>query len=221
MKPIRMASTTAPTMRQPLALVFCAILLATTGADTQAQERTTDFILGAGATMGLATDEDATESRIGRNASGGFSLRVIDMIGLRVEAGYIEKGAGAEVSEGGAAGQVSIEVDYLLLRGLLEIGGDFHVLAGASVGRDRRCSVAIDVSVEGIDMSSEQSCDDMRIETNTDVGITAGAGYNVGPLGVALLFTEGLTEIFAGDNAPTGRNRTISLVGSVRIPLAR
>ena len=115
---------------------------------------------------------------------------------------------------------MNIEIDYLVLRGLLEIGGDFHILAGASVGRDRRCNVAIDVSVEGIDMSTEQSCDDMRVDTNTDVGITAGAGYNVGPIGVTVLFTEGLTEIFAGDNAPTGRNRTISLVGSFRIPLA-
>ncbi len=207
-------------MRQSLALVLCVFLLAIPGADIQAQERTTDLILGAGATMGLATDEEATESRIGRNLSGGVSLRVIDMIGLRVEAGYIEKGAGAEVSEGGAAGQLNIEIDYLVLRGLLEIGGDFHVLAGATVGRDRRCNVAIDVSVEGIDMSSEQSCDDMGIDTNTDVGITAGAGYNVGLLGVTLLFTEGLTEIFAGNNAPDGRNRTISLVGSVRIPFA-
>lgn len=207
-------------MRQPLAPILCAFLLAIPGADIQAQGRTTDLILGAGATMGLATDEGATESRIGRNAAGGFSLRVAEMIGLRVEAAYIEKGAGAEVSEDGAAGQLNIEIDYLVLRGLLEIGGDFHVLAGASVGRDRRCNVAIDVLVEGIDLSSEQSCDDLRIDTNTDVGITAGAGYNVGALGLTLLFTEGLTEIFAGDEAPEGRNRTISLVGSVRIPLA-
>ena len=207
-------------MRQPLAPILCAFLLAIPAAGTQAQERTTDLILGAGATVGLATDEEATESRIGRNAAGGFSLRVIDMIGLRVEGGYIEKGAGAELSEGDAAGQVNIEIDYLVLRGLLEIGGDFHVLAGASVGRDRRCNVAIDVSVSGIDMSSEQSCDEMNIDTNTDFGITAGAGYNVGLLGVTLLFTEGLTEIFASDNAPEGRNRTISLVGSVRIPIA-
>ena len=208
-------------MRHPLAVVLCALLPAISAADTRAQERTTDFILGAGATMGLATDEEATESRIGRNAAGGLSLRVIDMIGLRVEAGYIEKGAGAEVNEDGVAGQLNIEIDYLVLRGLLEIGGDFHFLAGASVARDRRCNVAIDVSIEGIDMSREQSCDDMRIETNTDYGITAGAGFNVGLLGVTLLFTEGLTEIFAGDDAPDGRNRTISLVGSFRIPVAR
>ena len=208
-------------MRHPLALVLCAFLLAIPAAATQAQERTTDFILGAGATMGLATDEEATESRIGRNASGGFSLRVVDAIGLRVEAGYIEKGAGAEVNEDGMAGQLNIEIDYLVLRGLLEIGGDFHLLAGATVGRDRRCNVAIDVSIEGIESSSEQSCDDMRVDTNTDYGITAGAGLNIGLLGITLLATEGLTEIFTGDNAPTGRNRTISLVGSFRIPLAR
>lgn len=208
-------------MRQPLALVLCAFLLALAAADARAQARTADFILGAGATMGFATDEGATESRIGRNLSGGFSLRVVDAVGLRVEAGYIEKGSGAEFSEGGAVGQVDVEVDYLVLRGLIEIGGDFHILAGASVGRDRRCNVAIDVAIEGIDMSSEQSCDDMRIDTNTDVGITAGAGYYVGPIGVTLLATEGLTEIFASDDAPEGRNRTISLVGSVRIPLAR
>ena len=207
-------------MRQPLALVLCACLLAIPAADTQAQEKTTDLILGAGMTMGVATDEEATESRIGLNFAGGLSLQVTDMIGLRVEAGYIEKGAGAEVSEGGTAGQLDIEIDYLVLRGLFEIGGDFHVLAGASVGRDRRCNVAIDVSLEGIDVSSEQSCDDMRIDTNTDVGITAGAGYNVGLLGLTLLFTEGLTDIFAGDDAPEGRNRTISFVGSVRIPFA-
>ena len=170
--------------------------------------------------MGFATDEEATESRIGRNAAGGFSLRVIDVVGLRVEAGYIEKGGGAEVNEGGAAGNVNIEVDYLVLRGLLEIGGDLHVLVGASVGRDRRCNVAIDVSVSGIDMSSEQSCDEMNIDTNTDFGITAGAGYNVGPLGVTVLFTESVAEIFASDDAPDGRNRAISLIGSIRIPIA-
>ena len=76
---------------------------------------------------------------------------VVDAIGLRVEAGYVEKGAGAEVNEDGMAGQLNIEIDYLVLRGLLEIGGDFHLLAGATVGRDRRCNVAIDVSIEGID----------------------------------------------------------------------
>ena len=207
-------------MRPAARTFLCAFLLATSAADTRAQERTTDLILGAGATMGLATDEEATESRIGRNAAVGFSLRVIDMIGLRVEGGYIEKGAGAEVSEGGVAGQVNIEVDYLVLRGLLEIGGDFHVLAGASVGRDRQCNVALDAVFEGAEVSSKQNCDGMSIDTNTDFGITAGAGYNVGSLGVTLLFTEGLTEIFASDDAPEGRNRTISLVGSVRIPIA-
>ena len=91
-------------MGQRLAPVLCAFLLAISAADTQAQERTTDLILGVGATMGFATDEEATESRIGLNAAGGFSLRVIDMIGLRAEAGYIQKGAGAEISEGGVAG---------------------------------------------------------------------------------------------------------------------
>ena len=44
----------------------------------------------------------------------------------------------------------------------------------------------------------------MRIETNTDYGITAGAGLNIGILGITLLFTEGLTEIFAGRKR-TGR----------------
>lgn len=209
-----------PTMRQLLTPVLCTFLLTIPAADTQAQQRTTDLILGAGATMGFATDEEATERRIGLNVAGGLSLRVIDMIGLRVEGGYIEKGAGMEVSEGGAAGHVNVELDYLALRGLLEIGGDFHVLAGASMGRDMQCNVVIDVSVEGTDLSSEQDCDEMSIDPNTDFGITAGAGYNIGPLGVTLLFTEGLTEIFANGDAPEGRNRTISLVGSVRIPIA-
>ena len=118
------------------------------------------------------------------------------------------------------AGLANIEVDYVVLRGLLEIGGDFHILAGATMGRDFQCNVAIDVVVEGIDLSSEQSCDDMDLDRNTDLGVTAGAGYNLGPLGVTLLFTEGLNEIFASDDAPEGRNRTISLIGSVRIPIA-
>lgn len=207
-------------MGKRLAPVFCAFLLAIPAANTLAQERTTDLILGAGATMGFATDEEATESRTGLNAAGGFSLRVIDMIGLRAEAGYIQKGAGAEITEGGAPGDLSIEVDYVVLRGLLEIGGDFHILAGATMGRDFRCNVAIDVVVQGIDMSSEHTCDEMDLDRNTDLGVTAGAGYNLGPLGVTLLVTEGLNEIFANDDAPDGRNRTISLVGSVRIPLA-
>ncbi len=60
-------------MRQPLAPVLCAFLLVIAAADTHAQQRTSDLILGAGATMGLATDEEATESRIGRNAAGGDS----------------------------------------------------------------------------------------------------------------------------------------------------
>ena len=170
--------------------------------------------------MGFATDEEATESRIGLNAAGGFSLRLVEKIGLRAEAGYIQKGAGAEISEDGAVGQANIEIDYVMLRGLLEIGGDFHILAGASVGRDYRCDVTIDVSAQGIDLSTEQTCDEMDLGTNTDFGITAGAGYNLGLLGVTLLFTEGMTEIFADDNAPGGRNRTISLVGSIRIPIA-
>ncbi len=207
-------------MRKPLAPVLCTFLLAIPAADAQAQGRTTDLILGAGGTMSFATDEEATESRVGLNASAGFSLRVTDMIGLRVEGGYIQKGAGAEISESGATGQANIEVDYGVLRGLLEIGGDLHILAGASVGRDLGCNVAIDVSVEGVDLSTDQTCDAMNLDRNDDFGVTAGVGYNVGILGATLLFTEGLTEIFADDNAPEGRNRTISLVGSIRIPLA-
>lgn len=206
-------------MKQPLASVLCAFLLSIPTADIQAQGRTTDLILGAGGTMSYATDEEATESRVGLNAAGGLSLRVTDMIGLRVEAGYIQKGAGAEISEAGATGQADIEVDYGVVRGLLEIGGDLHILAGASAGRDLRCNVAIDVSVEGVDLSTDQTCDEMGLDRNDDFGITAGVGYNVGPLGATVLFTEGLTEIFAEDNAPEGRNRTISLVGSIRIPI--
>lgn len=206
-------------MKQPLASVLCAFLLSIPTADIRAQGRTTDLILGAGGTMSYATDEEATESRVGLNAAGGLSLRVTDMIGLRVEAGYIQKGAGAEISEAGATGQADIEVDYGVLRGLLEIGGDLHILAGASAGRDLRCNVAIDVSVEGVDLSTDQTCDEMGLDRNDDFGITAGVGYSVGPLGATVLFTEGLTEIFADDNAPEGRNRTISLVGSIRIPI--
>ena len=209
-------------MRKPLVPVFCAFLLAIPAADTQAQGRTTDLILGAGGTMSFATDEEATESRVGLNASAGFSLRVTDMIGLRVEAGYIQKGGGSQVSDDDAAGEVNIEVDYGVLRGLLEIGGDLHLLAGATVGRDIGCDVAIDVSVEGVDLSTDQTCDALSLDRNDDFGITAGVGYNVGLLGVTLLFTEGLNEIFAdaGENAPEGRNRTLSLVGSIRIPLS-
>lgn len=169
--------------------------------------------------MGFATDEEATESRIGLNASGGLSLRVTDLVGLRVEAGFIEKGAGAEVNEDGASGQADIEVDYLELRGLFEIGGDLHLLAGASAGRDLRCNVAIQVTVEGRDLSSDQTCDELSIERNIDYGIVGGVGYKLGPLGITALFTEGLSEIFADDSGPEGRNRTISVIGSLRIPI--
>ena len=205
-------------MRQPLALSLCAFLLAVSASAAQAQ-RTTDFMLGAGATMGFATDEEATESRIGLNVVGGLSLRIVDMVGLRAEAGFVQKGAGSQVSEGGATGDLDIEIDYLVARGLLEIGGDFHILAGASLGRDLQCNVAIDVSVEGRDLSTERSCDEMELDTNDDVGIVGGAGYRLGPLGVTLLFTEGLSDIFSNDNAPEGRNRSISLTGSIRIPM--
>lgn len=208
-------------MRKPLAPVLFAFLLAVPAADARAQGRTTDLILGAGGTMSFATDEEATESRVGLNASAGLSLRVTDMVGLRVEGGFIQKGGGSEVSDDDAAGQVDIEVDYGVLRGLLEIGGDLYLLAGATVGRDLGCDVAIDVSVEGVDLSTDQTCDALGLDRNDDFGITAGVGYNVGILGATLLFTEGLAEIFAdaGDNAPEGRNRTLSLVGSIRIPL--
>ncbi|MCY3609944.1 MAG: hypothetical protein OXH51_00195 [Gemmatimonadetes bacterium] len=209
-------------MRKPLVPVFCAFLLAIPAADTQAQGRTTDLILGAGGTMSFATDEEATESRVGLNASAGFSLRVTEMVGLRIEGGFIQKGGGSEVSDDDAAGQVNIEVDYGVLRGLLEIGGDLHILAGATVGRDLGCDVAIDVAVEGVDLSTDQTCDALGLDRNDDFGITAGVGYNVGILGATLLFTEGLNDIFAdaGENAPAGRNRTLSLVGSIRIPLS-
>ncbi|MCY3545737.1 MAG: hypothetical protein OXH49_02565 [Gemmatimonadetes bacterium] len=209
-------------MRKALVPVFCAFLLAIPAADTQAQGRTTDLILGAGGTMSFATDEEATESRVGLNASAGFSLRVTEMVGLRIEGGFIQKGGGSEVSDDDAAGQVNIEVDYGVLRGLLEIGGDLHILAGATVGRDLGCDVAIDVAVEGVDLSTDQTCDALGLDRNDDFGITAGVGYNVGILGATLLFTEGLNDIFAdaGENAPAGRNRTLSLVGSIRIPLS-
>ena len=205
-------------MRQPLALSLCAFLLAIFTSAAQAQ-RTTDFMLGAGATMGFATDEEATESRIGLNVVGGLSLRIIDMVGLRAEAGFVQKGTGSQISEDGATGDLDIEIDYLVARGLLEIGGDFHILAGASLGRDLQCNVAIDVSVEGRDLSTERSCDEMELDTNDDVGIVGGAGYRLGPLGVTLLFTEGLSDIFSNENAPEGRNRSISLTGSIRIPM--
>ena len=198
--------------------LFCALLLATS-ANTAEAQRTTDLILGAGGTMGFATDEEATESRMGLNASGGLSLRMTDLVGLRVEAGFIEKGAGSEVSEDGASGQANVEVDYFELRGMFEIGGRLHLLAGASAGRDLRCNVAIDVSVEGRDLSTDRTCDELMIERNIDYGIVGGVGYSLGPLGVTALFTEGMSEIFADDSGPEGRNRTISIIGSLRIPI--
>jgi len=207
-------------MRPPLAPLFCTFLLAVSVGTIQAQGRTTDLILGAGATMAFATEEEATESRVGLNAAVGLSLRVVDAIGLRVEAGYIQKGAGSEISEDGATGQLNIEVDYAVLRGLLEIGGDFHLLGGATVGRDLQCNVAFDVSAEGIDLSTDRTCDEMNIATNDDLGVTVGAGYHAGLVGLTLLVTEGMSEIFAGDDVPSGRNRTVSLVGSIRIPLS-
>lgn len=205
-------------MIQRSAPLLYAFLMAVSASAAQAQ-RTTDVILGAGGTKGFATDEEATESRIGLSVSGGLSLRVTDLVGLRVEAGFVEKGAGAEVMEEGANGQLDIEVDYLELRGMFEIGGRLHFLAGASAGRDLRCNVAIDVSVEGRDLSTDQTCDELSIERNIDYGIVGGVGYNLGPLGVTALFTEGLSEIFADDTGPDGRNRTISIIGSLRIPI--
>ena len=79
--------------------------------------------------------------------------------------------------------------------------------------------MAIDVSVEGVDLSTDRTCDEMDLDRNDDFGITAGVGYNAGLIGATLLFTEGMTEIFADENAPQGRNRTISLVGTIRIPI--
>lgn len=194
----------------PAALLFAA---------PAAAQSPMSLVLGGGATMAYATDEEATEGRLGYNASAGLVFGLTDLLGVRAEAAWVQKGAGATIEEAGASGSLDIELEYLVVRGLIEIGGDFHILAGGSAGINRQCNVAISVTVQGTDMSLDRTCEEEMLDPNTDIGVTAGAGYHFGPFGVTALFTEGLTDIFGADAAPEGKNRTFSVMGTLRLPL--
>lgn len=72
-------------MQKPLAPVLCAFLLVIPAADTQAQGRTTDLILGAGGTMSFATDRRGPARRSAKAARPEGGNRTLSLVGsLRI-----------------------------------------------------------------------------------------------------------------------------------------
>ena len=134
-------------------------------------------------------------------------------VALQTEALYSQQGA--EIEEQGASG--SIELDYVTVPVLLRVSSapsgqaSFHVFGGPSLGF--RVRARSSGSFEG-ETSSEDISDDVE---RFDLGVTTGAGVEIGRLTIDGRYTWGLSNLNKDESDELEiKNRVFSVMVGVR-----
>jgi hypothetical protein len=134
-------------------------------------------------------------------------------VALQTEALYSQQGA--EIEEEGASG--TIELDYVTVPVLLRVSSapsapaSFHVFGGPSLGF--RVRARSSGSFEG-ETSSEDISDDVE---RFDLGMTAGAGVDLGRLTIDGRYTWGLSNLNKDESDELEiKNRVFSVMVGVR-----
>ena len=135
------------------------------------------------------------------------------LVALQTEALYSQQGA--KVDEAGAS--ASIKLDYVTVPVMLRVSSppsrqaSFHVFGGPSLGF--RVRARSSGTFEG-ETSSEDISEDVE---RFDLGVTAGAGFDVGRLTIDGRYTWGLTNINKDDSDDVKiKNRVFSIMAGVR-----
>ena len=166
------------------ALLAALALLAAVPASAQA---TFGVRGGLNTAFFSGSDADGTDPRLGGVGGAFVRYDVTPALALQVEALYSQEGA-----EDTFAGQEgTYELDYLdvpvLVRFAVPVNrlADAGVFAGPSIGIPLRA--AFDGAFGGV--SDDEA-------TRTDLGLTLGADYWAGPVGLDVRYTAGLTDAF-------------------------
>lgn len=205
-------------LNRTLPLMFTAALLLPAPASAQ---MTGDLLLNLGGSASFVTDTEGEDinPRLGFTIGAELELGFAKYAGARVGAAYVQRGITfSEHDPGAATATISGEFDYLAASALLEVGGQFpfQALAGMSAGLNLRCNIVAEIQAEGARFSQSESCEDLDYEAGVDLSAVAGLGTRFGSFGATLLYTEGLTNTLREEE---GRNRSVSLIASYRVPL--
>jgi hypothetical protein len=154
-------------------------------------------------------DEDGFEvDSVWGAAAGLFAVKnMTDMLGLQVEALFVQKGAHDNTLDL----DTKLRLTYLDVPVTVRIGntmtdaGHFHVFTGPQVGFKINAEGQNDIFGD-LDLGDEVK--------SVDFGWTLGAGYERGPWSVDARYTMGLTNINAAESDGTTKNRSgMLLVG--------
>ncbi len=169
--------------------LFSAVLAASALLAAPASAQTTFLIKGGLNTAFFSGDDGAgTDPRLGVAAGAGLRFDVSPSLGVQVEALYSQEGAEDPDNRG------TYKMDYLdvpiLLRAALPLSpyADAGLYVGPQIGIPVRSDFVRDNGrVDNVDLQ-------------TDIGLTLGADYWSGPIGIDLRYTTGLTDAFENSN---------------------
>lgn len=166
----------------PTALAALALLATSASAQTT-------FLLKGGLNTAYFSGEDAAGTDPSLGATGGVGLRfdVTPSLGVQVEALYSQEGAEDPSGPG------TYQLDYL----------DVPITVRAALPLSRYADAGLYAGPQiGIPLRSEFDFDgggSSDVDLKTDIGLTLGADYWSGPIGIDLRYTTGLTDAFQDD----------------------
>lgn len=163
------------------------------------------------------------DSRVGFNVGASLAFPVVGDLGMRVGAGYAQRGA---VPYSGDILGTAVRLDYVevpaLLRYSVPMGRSFgmHLYAGPTFAWEIGCEAA--GSVLGFELA--RSCQDLGVPTSGfDVAATGGAGFTFGASGgpvlsMDVLYDHGLMSVVDALGIDV-ENRTWKVQAGIGVPI--
>jgi hypothetical protein len=185
----------SPLMKRTL-LFTLALLFAVPAASAQT---TIGLRAGLNTAFWTGTDADGTDPRLG--FTGGLAARYAasPSFGIQGEVLYSQKGV--QEPEIGTYKLDDVDVSVL---GRVAIPVSPFADAGVFVGPTASVPVSSTFDNDG-------SAEDIDLETKTAFGITFGADYYAGPVGVDLRYTTGLSDVFGDADALDIRSQVFAV----------
>lgn len=169
------------------------------------------------------------QSRKGLTAGAWLTLPLPGLLGLRLEASYVQRGA---TWSDPLLGDVSALVDYVQLSALGRVSVpvvasrvSLHLLAGPAVARETSCEVEVKYVLQPITLSGKCTDEETYNPTHAiDVGVVAGVGAQLAVtegmgLSLELLYIYGLRSVYAGEFERTVHNRALTVQAGLVFPI--
>lgn len=204
-------------LNRTLPLMFAAALIPVPAV----AQPTGDLLVNVGGSASFVTGTEGQDlnPRLGFTIGAELGLGFAEWVGARVGAAYVQRGISySEHDSGVGTATVGAEFDYLAASALLEVGSQLPLqgLVGMTAGANLRCNFNLQIQAEGASYSDSESCEDLSYQAGVDLSAAAGLGTRVGAFAATVLYTEGFTQVIRDED---GRNRSISLIASYRVPL--